>query len=135
MAGLNTTILKECTIPLPSLPEQQRIAGILSRADRLRRLRRYAREMSESYLQAVFLEMFGDPATNPLGWEMHRLGKHIKFLTSGPRGWADYYSDSGVRFIRSLDVQMNQISEENMICVKPPVNEMCIRDRRRTAPS
>ncbi len=131
MAGLNTTILKECTIPLPSLPEQQRIAGILSRADRLRRLRRYALEMSESYLQGVFLEMFGDPATNPMGWEMHRLGKHIKFLTSGPRGWADYYSDSGVRFIRSLDVQMNRISEENPIYVRPPVNAEASRTRVR----
>lgn len=57
-------------IPLPPLAEQQRIADILSRADRLRRLRRFALEMSDGYLQAVFLEMFGDPVTNPMGWEM-----------------------------------------------------------------
>ncbi len=61
--------------PCPPFPEQQRIAGILSRADRLRRLRRYALEMSESYLQAVFLELFGDPAGNPMGWETGRLRK------------------------------------------------------------
>jgi len=42
-----------------ALPEQQRIAAILERADRLRRLRRYALELSEGYLQAVFVEMFG----------------------------------------------------------------------------
>ena len=41
-------------IPLPPLAEQQRIANILGRADRLRRLRRYALELSEGYLQAVF---------------------------------------------------------------------------------
>jgi type I restriction enzyme S subunit len=59
MAGLNTTILKECTIPLPPLDEQKHIAAILSKADRLRRLRRYARTLSDGYLQSVFLEMFG----------------------------------------------------------------------------
>ena len=58
-----------CLIPLPPLPEQQRIAAILERADRLRRLRRYALELSEGYLQAVFVEMFGDPVRNPKGWK------------------------------------------------------------------
>ena len=53
-----TRFLEDVPIPLPPLPEQQRIAAILERADRLRRLRRYALELSEGYLQAVFVEMF-----------------------------------------------------------------------------
>lgn len=61
--------LEEAQIPLPPLDEQKRIAAILSKADRLRRLRRYARELSDGYLQSVFLEMFGDPVSNPRGWE------------------------------------------------------------------
>lgn len=72
--GLNASKLKQLTLPLPPLPEQQRVAGILSRADRLRRLRRYALKMSEGYLQSVFLEMFGDPATNPMGWTQAKIG-------------------------------------------------------------
>lgn len=52
--------LREVQIPLPPLAEQQRIAGLLRRADRLRRLRRYALDVSAGYLQAVFVEMFGD---------------------------------------------------------------------------
>jgi type I restriction enzyme, S subunit len=51
---------EDLSIPLPPLPEQQRIAAILQKADRVRRLRRYARELSESVLQGVFLEMFGE---------------------------------------------------------------------------
>lgn len=58
--GLNATKLKELKVPLPSLPEQQRIAGILAYADRLRQLRRLALDLSDGYLQSVFLEMFGD---------------------------------------------------------------------------
>lgn len=60
IANLDVNQFLDLEIPLPPLPEQQRIAGILGRADRLRRLRRYALELSEGYLQAVFLEMFGD---------------------------------------------------------------------------
>jgi type I restriction enzyme S subunit len=61
MDGLNTTILKEGPIALPPLPEQRRIANLLSRADRLCRLRRVGDTLYASLLQSVFLEMFGDP--------------------------------------------------------------------------
>ncbi len=53
-----SSFLEEILIPLPSLTEQKHIATILEKADRLRRLRRYALELSGTYLQAVFLEMF-----------------------------------------------------------------------------
>jgi type I restriction enzyme S subunit len=54
-----TRFLQEVIIPLPPLPEQKRIAAILAKADRLRRLRRTAHDLSDTYLQSVFLEMFG----------------------------------------------------------------------------
>lgn len=73
-ASLNQQDVTELSVSLPPLTEQQRIAEILSRADRLRRLRRFALEMSDGYLQAVFLEMFGDPVTNPMGWNVVPLG-------------------------------------------------------------
>jgi type I restriction enzyme, S subunit len=57
--------LKEAFFRIPPLEQQRHIATILSRADRLRRLRKYALDISDSYLQGVFLEVFGDPSTNP----------------------------------------------------------------------
>src|SRR5262249_46268513 len=53
--------LLDLEIALPPLAEQKRIAAILERADRLRRLRRYGLEMMESFLPAAFLRLFGDP--------------------------------------------------------------------------
>ena len=58
--AISRSDLEDVRVPLPPLPEQQRIAAILARADHLRRLRRYALALSEGYLQAVFVEMFGD---------------------------------------------------------------------------
>jgi len=72
--GLNRDDAYEEEIPSCSFDQQKRIAVILEKADRLRRIRRYAVELSETYLQTVFLEMFGDPVTNPKNWEVKLLG-------------------------------------------------------------
>jgi type I restriction enzyme S subunit len=62
--GLNREdVYKQCIL-FPSLPVQRRIAGILDKADRLRRMRRYALELSDQFLPALFLRMFGAPRLN-----------------------------------------------------------------------
>lgn len=58
---ITRTELGEIEIPLPPLFEQQRIAGLLERADRLRRMRSYALQTCDEFLPAIFLEMFGSP--------------------------------------------------------------------------
>ncbi|MBD2292008.1 restriction endonuclease subunit S [Anabaena sphaerica FACHB-251] len=65
--------LQKLKIPLPPLPEQKQIAAILEKCDRLRRTRRYSLQLSETFLQSVFLEMFGDLITNQMGWRIKNL--------------------------------------------------------------
>jgi type I restriction enzyme S subunit len=60
-------------IPLPPLPEQKRIAAILDAADALRAKRRESIEQLDSLIQVRFLEMFGDPVTNPRGFPVRSL--------------------------------------------------------------
>ncbi len=60
---------RKLQIPLPPLPEQKRIAGILDAADALRAKRRESLAQLDTLLQSTFLDMFGDPVTNPMGWE------------------------------------------------------------------
>ena len=61
-------------IPLPPLAEQKRLAGILNAADALRAKRREALAQLDTLIQSTFLDMFGDPVTNPMGWEVRSLG-------------------------------------------------------------
>jgi type I restriction enzyme S subunit len=65
----------EILIPLPPLSEQKRIADILDKADELRQKRQQSIEKLDELLQATFIDMFGDPITNPKGWEICEVGK------------------------------------------------------------
>jgi type I restriction enzyme, S subunit len=75
--------LAQYQIPLPPLEEQQRIAQIASKCDRIRRTRRYTQQLSDTYLQSVFLEMFGDPVTNPEKWPIEKLESQLQNIESG----------------------------------------------------
>lgn len=66
--------VKSSTMPLPPLAEQKRIAAILDAADDLRAKRRKTISELDTLLQSTFLEMFGDPVTNPMGWKRRFLG-------------------------------------------------------------
>jgi type I restriction enzyme S subunit len=127
--GLNREDAYELYIPFPDVPEQKQIAELLDQTDELRRMRRYAFQLTDTFLPGAFLELFGDPTTNPLGLPIAELGDFLSFVTSGSRGWADYYAPVGARFIRSLDVRMNSISDEDAVFVKPPNNAEANRTR------
>ncbi|MCX7061494.1 MAG: restriction endonuclease subunit S [Gammaproteobacteria bacterium] len=75
--------LAELDVPLPPLPEQRRIAAILDKADALRAMRREAIAKLDQLLQSVFLNMFGDPVTNPKGWPVVSLGDLAAWKSGG----------------------------------------------------
>jgi type I restriction enzyme S subunit len=63
----------EILVPLPSFDEQRRIAAILDAADAVRAKRRTTLAKLDTLAQSIFIEMFGDPVTNPKGWAMTSL--------------------------------------------------------------
>ncbi|MGL1094760.1 restriction endonuclease subunit S [Vibrio vulnificus] len=83
ISNLSLSQIKELEIPLPPLDEQKRIAAILDKADAIRQKRKQAIALSDEFLRSVFLEMFGDPVTNPKGWEVKEIRKGISKIISG----------------------------------------------------
>lgn len=74
-SSFNITNFIKLKILLPPLPEQKRIAAILDKADAIRRKRQEAIKLADDFLRATFLDMFGDPVTNPKGWPIQPLSK------------------------------------------------------------
>lgn len=62
-------------VPLPPPSEQHRIVEVLDQADALRVLRADADRRADRFLSTIFLRTFGDPVTNPRGWDTRPLGK------------------------------------------------------------
>lgn len=99
---VSKAVISEVKVPLPPLPEQRRIAAILDKADALRAKRREAIAKLDQLLQSVFLDMFGDPVTNPKRWPTVPLREFGKVTTGNtpPRAVADNYGD-GIEWIKS----------------------------------
>ena len=116
MAGFNSSLLKSLRIPLPPLAEQKRIARILDAADALRAKRREALAQLDTLLQSTFLDMFGDPVTNPMGWPEVALGAHTSKIGSGatPLGGEAAYKKDGIALIRSMNVRDGHFSQHGL---------------------
>lgn len=61
--------LKDLKIPLPPLNQQKKIAAVLDTADAYRQKTKALIDKYDELTQSLFLDMFGDPVTNPKGWE------------------------------------------------------------------
>lgn len=106
--GINASTLKTLQIPLPPLAEQKRIAEILDAADALRAKRRESIAQLDALLQSTFLEMFGDPVTNPKGWEMCTLDDVATRITDGTHK-TPRYTQHGIEFISAKDIKNGAI--------------------------
>jgi type I restriction enzyme S subunit len=86
-------------IPLPPIDEQKRIAAILDAADALRAKRRQSIAQLDALIQSTFLDLFGDPVTNPMGWEVIPLGE-ICSLVNGRAFKPEEWESEGLPIIR-----------------------------------
>ncbi|MFO0872346.1 MAG: restriction endonuclease subunit S [Phycisphaerales bacterium] len=69
------SFLHDTLIPVPPLAEQRRIVDLLARAEGIVRLRREAQQKAAELIPAIFIDMFGDPSTNPMQWPAAKLGQ------------------------------------------------------------
>ena len=70
-------------VRIPPLSEQRRIVDLLLRAENIVRMRREAEQKAKEIIPALFLDMFGDPATNPKGWDIRPLGDILRSIDFG----------------------------------------------------
>ncbi|MUK50035.1 restriction endonuclease subunit S [Aliivibrio fischeri] len=96
--------IRALQIPLPPLEEQKRIAAILDKADAIRQKRKQAIELADEFLRSVFLDMFGDPVTNPKGWEVKPLSELTTKITDGTHKTPSYI-DLGVPFLSAKNIK------------------------------
>lgn len=103
--NISATFLKNFEIPLPPLEEQKRIAVILDKADAIRQKRQQAIALADDFLRSVFLDMFGDPATNPKGWEITNIGSLCNVSSgSTPSRQRDDYYKGNIPWVKTTEI-------------------------------
>ena len=130
--ALNYSQIRDFKIPLPPLPEQKRIAAILDKADQLGQKRQQAISLADEFLRSVFLDIFGDPVTNPKGWEVADLSSLVKVVSgatpskgndsfwSGTFPWVSPKDMKTVEITDSIDhISETVFSETNLKRIPP----------------
>ena len=92
---LNKATLSEMEIELPTIEEQREIASILDQLDAIIEKRHDELNMIEQLVKSRFIELFGDPKSNPKGYTKKQLGETCKVITGNTpsRAVAEYYGD------------------------------------------
>jgi type I restriction enzyme S subunit len=131
ITNLSLTNVRNLQIPLPPLAEQKRIAAILDKADELRTKRRESLAQLDQLIQSTFLEMFGDPVTNPKGWEIRALADVVKQGTIVTYGIVQAGEEflGGVPYIRTGDIIDSEIKIEGLRHTDPAIAAKFKRSR------
>jgi type I restriction enzyme S subunit len=123
--------LKKIQIPLPTLPQQQKIANILDAADRLRQNDKILVAKYDELTQALFLDMFGDPVSNPKGWEIKTIEQIVKSgkgsIKRGPFGGAlkkEIFVEDGYLVYEQFHALNNDFSRSRYFIDQNKFNEL-----------
>jgi type I restriction enzyme S subunit len=115
--------------PVAPLKEQTRIVAkieeLFSELDKGVEALTTAREQLNAYRQSVLKHAFDGKMTADLrpthkAWRNIRLGDELEFLTSGSRGWAEFYAKSGDTFIRAQNLKYDRLDLTDIAYVKLP---------------
>lgn len=97
--------LRELKIPLPRLEEQERIVSILEKAENAIEKREESIKLLDELVKSKFIEMFGDPVTNPMNWEKRKLVDECNIITGNtPSRKIDEYYGDYIEWIKSDNI-------------------------------
>lgn len=110
------------SIPIPSLDEQQAIVRELDGINHLIDLQEEQLREYDRLAQSLFYTTFGDPVSNPKGWEVKKLGD-IAEPTTGITYSPDDVADDGIIVLRSSNIQDNKLDFDDIVRVRKTVAE------------
>ena len=127
--NLHLKNIRETPIKIYDLETQKAIVEKLDKVCELISLRKQQLAKLDELVKARFVEMFGDAKLNPNNLPCCSLSEYIVFLTSGSRGWSQYFTDSCEYFITIKNVKNCKITLQDVQCVTPPDNAEAKRTR------
>ena len=108
------------TISYPSVQEQEKICSQFDMLEWLIEARKQELQLLDDLIKARFVEMFGDPVSNPKGWDMVELGE-LTGIGSSKRIFEKEYVSEGIPFYRTKEIV--ELSKGNSISTELYITE------------
>ena len=109
--NLNSDIVRKVKVAIPSLSEQESIVAELDAINRLIDLQEKQLREYDRLAQSLFYSTFGDPVSNPKGWEVKKIGEVAETTSGGTPSKAhnEYYEGGSIPWLRSGEVSQGLI--------------------------
>ncbi|AYV23520.1 restriction endonuclease subunit S [Vibrio mediterranei] len=112
---ISTDFLKNLKIPLPPLETQKQIAAVLEKADQLRKDCQQMEQELNSLAQSVFIDMFGDPVTNPKGWEISALDSIASVQLGKMLSSKSKQNVNPKKYLRNANIQWREVGIDDLL--------------------
>ncbi|SFJ10809.1 Type I restriction modification DNA specificity domain-containing protein [Terrisporobacter glycolicus] len=122
--NISTNEVGNIEIFIPEQKKQEKIVKILDKGLELINKRKVQLESLDELVKSRFIEMFGDPINNPMGWEVKKLNDISTKILSGntPKGGSQVYVDKGVLFLRSQNVWKNRLELDDVAYIDQEIH-------------
>ena len=121
--------LKEVDIPLPAEKEQQQIVDVLDKVSELIALRKEQLAKLDQLVKSRFVELFGDPVSNPLGWAKKSLKDVCIKLNDGTHFSPESFETGEYKYVTAKNIKMSGFDFANITYVPEevhrPIYERC----------
>ena len=117
--GIKIDVVANIDVPEIDYATQRKIAETLSKVDELIAFRDQQLTKLDELVKARFVEMFGEPIGNPMGWPVNHLVEISQLITNGntPKGGSENYVETGIAFLRSQNVWRNRIDLSDVVYI------------------
>ncbi len=112
--SLRRTDIIKILVPVPPLPEQERIIAELDLLQSVIDKQKEQLKEFDTLAQSIFYDMFGDPVANEKGWKIKRLGEVCNFI-SGFAFKSELFRDNGLSVLRISNIKNNAVVEDDMV--------------------
>ena len=112
---LSAKELNKIEIDVPEFAEQETIASLLSKLEKIIELKNKELQQLDGLIKARFVEMFGDPENNPKGWVENPLSEKLNVL-GGYAFKSDQFDEiNGIPVLRIGNINCGYFKPVNMV--------------------
>ena len=127
--NLNSEMVRKISVPVPCKAEQIEIANLLDIVNRIILKRKQTLQKLDELVKARFVELFGDPISNPMNWNKRTLKEVCTKLNDGTHFSPESFSMGDYKYITAKNIKASGFDFSNITyvpeAVHRPIFERC----------